>query len=348
MHNQNLGFDIHQTLVIKAPGVVVDSLFEQSIQAFKAEVTRISGIKSISASTNVPGDEIFWASGIRRLKGGPETNISGYTVGIDHDYVPAFNLTMAAGRNFDLDHPGERQSVILNEAMIEALDFSSAEEAIGEKVVHGGDTLEVAGVLENYHQMSLKEKVSPLVYRYTPHFARFFAFKVETTDYNRILTSLEEPWKAIFPDNPIDYFYLDQFFNRQYESERRFSSIFSLFTLLAIFVACLGLFGLASFMTMQRTKEIGIRKALGSTPSQVVLLLSKGFIQPVLVANLVAWPLAWLVIQRWLEEFPYRIPIHPMLFLLAGIAVTIIAFASVGVQTWRAARINPAVTLKHE
>lgn len=348
MHNQKLGIDIHETLVFKGPGVVVDSLFEQSIAAFKTEALRISGIKSMSASSNVPGDEIFWASGIRRLNGGQDTGISGYTVGIDHDYVPAFNLTLAAGRNFDLDHPGERKNVILNRAMTEALNFATVEEAIGEKVSHGGDTLEIVGVLENYHQMSLKEKVSPLVYRYTPHFARFFAFKLESADHNRILAALEEPWEKVFPDNPIDYFYLDQFFDRQYDGERRFGNIFSLFTLLAIFVACLGLFGLASFMTMQRTKEIGIRKALGSTPAQVVVLLSKGFIHLVLIANLVAWPLAWFIMDRWLESFPYRVSINPVLFALAGAAVTIIAFASVGFQTLRAAQLSPAVTLKHE
>lgn len=219
---------------------------------------------------------------------------------------------------------------------------------IGEKVRQGNDTLEIIGVLENYHQMSLKVQVTPLVYRYTPQFASFLSFKVESNDHQRILSSLQSIWNVHFPGNPMDYFFLDQFFNRQYEGDKRFGEIFSMFTILAIFVACLGLFGLASFMTMQRTKEIGIRKALGSSSSQVVLLLSKGFVVLVIIANIIAWPLAWLIMDKWLQGFPYRITINPFLFIIAGILVVMIAFMSVGFQTMKAATINPAKTLRSE
>ncbi len=347
MRNQKLGIDIHQTIVVKGPGVT-DSLFQQNMEAFKEETLRIPGVKSMTASTNVPGDEIFWASGIKRLTGGPENSISGYTVGIDHDYVPSFDLSIVAGRNFDLDHTNDKKSVLLNRAMVVALDFKDPKSAIGEKVRQGGDTLEIVGILEDYHQMSLKESVSPLVYRYTPDFASFLAFKVESDNYQQILSSLEGPWKSFFPGNPMDYFFLDQFFNRQYQGDKQFGQIFGIFTLLAIFVACLGLFGLASFMTLQRTKEIGIRKALGSTSSQVILLLSKGFVQLVLIANLIAWPVAWYVANYWLQSFPYHIDISPIVFVFAGLGVVIIAFLSVGLQTMKAARVNPAVTLKNE
>lgn len=349
MRSQDLGFDINHTLVIKGPGAVADSLFQEKIAGLKEASMQIPGVTEMTASTNVPGDEIFWANGVRRLSGGQENRISGYTVGIDHDYVPAFDLHIVQGRNFDLDHPNERRgSVILNEAMVQALDFNDAKSAVGEKIQHGGDTLEVVGVLENYHQMSLKEAVTPLVYRYTPHFASFFAYKVESGNYKEVLASLEETWKLYFPGNPLDYFFLDQFFNRQYDQDKRFGQIFSLFTLLAIFVSCLGLFGLASFMTIQRTKEIGIRKVLGSSVSQVVFLLSKGFIQLVIIANVLAWPIAWYIMDRWLQSFPYRIDIDLILFVLAGAGVLIIAFLSVGFQTLKAARINPAITLKSE
>jgi putative ABC transport system permease protein len=348
MRSQDLGIDIKQTVVLKGPGVVVDSLFRQNLEGMKAEALRIPGIKSMTASSNVPGDEIFWASGIKRINGGPENSISGYTVGIDHDYVPAFDLQVVAGRNFDLDHPNEKKSVIINEAMSVALDFENPKAAIGEKVSHGGDTIEIVGVLENYHQMSLKEVVTPLVYRYTPDFASFFAFKIESESYSQIVSSLKEPWETFFPGNPMDYFFLDQFFNRQYDQDRKFSQIFALFTLLIIFVACLGLFGLASFMTLQRTKEIGIRKALGSTSSEVILLLSKGFVQLVLIANLIAWPVAWYLMDNWLQSFPYRININPVLFVLAGLGVVVIAFLSVAWQTMKAAKVNPAITLKNE
>src|SRR5579859_1942964 len=346
MKNQSLGVDINETVVLKGPGVT-DSTYVQKIENFRADVLRIPGVKSMTASTNVPGDEIFWASGIKRLVGGPENSISGYTVGIDHDYIQAFNLKLAAGRSFDVQHQNEQKHIILNRAMAEALDFKDPKTALGEKVIQR-DTFEVVGILENYHQMSLKESVAPLVFRYTPGFASFYALKIESIDYPRILASLEEPWKTYFPGNPIDYFFLDKFFNRQYESDRQFGQVFSIFTGLAIFIACLGLFGLASFMTIQRTKEIVIRKALGSTSTKIILLLSKGFIQLVLIANLFAWPLAWWIMNSWLQSFPYHISISPVLFIAAGLGVVAIAFLSVGFQTFKAARVNPANTLKYE
>jgi putative ABC transport system permease protein len=346
MRGQDLGVDINKTIVVKGPGVS-DTTFRRKSEAFKAEVLRIAGVKSITASTNVPGDEIFWASGIRRLVGGPEGNIQGYNVGIDVDYVSAFDLKLAAGRGFDVAHTNETQHVLINRAMAEALDFNDPEKAIGEKLVQG-DTLEIVGVLENYHQMSLKEAVVPLVFRYTPTWANFYSIKVDNDNYGSVLGGFEQPWNSIFPGNPIDHFYLDSFFNRQYESDRQFGSIFTLFTVLAIFIACLGLFGLASFLTTQRTKEIGIRKVLGSSASNIVLLLSRGFIQLVLVANLIAWPVAWLAMDKWLESFPYRIGLNPVWFIMAGAGVILIAFFSVGLQTMKAAMINPAKTLKYE
>lgn len=347
MRNQDLGIDINQTLVLRGPGAT-DSTYVQKVESFKAEALRITGVKSMTAATNVPGDEIFWASGIRRLVGGPEANISGYTVGIDQDYVKSFDLGLAAGRGYDSRFTNDENSIILNRAMSDALDFETPEAAIGEMAIYSGDTLEIVGVLENYHQMSLKEAVTPLLFLYTPRYARFYAFKVESDNPKDILAALETPWNTFFPGNPVDYFFLDQFFNRQYESDRQFGQVFGLFTLLAIFVACLGLFGLASFMTIQRTKEIGIRKVLGSTVPNIVLLLSKGFIQLVLIANLIAWPLAWYIMDKWLQGFPYRIEINPVLFAGAGLGVVCIAFLSVGFQTLKAATVNPAQTLKYE
>jgi putative ABC transport system permease protein len=347
MRNQDLGIDINQTLVLKGPGVVIDSLRIQKLEGMKAEALRIPGIKHMTSSSNVPGDEIFWANGIRKYGTDIASVISGYTLSMDVDYVDAFGLSIIEGRNFDLTSNG-RKHVILNRAMVSALDFKDPKSAVGDKIIQGRDTMEVIGVLENYHQMSLKEQVVPLVYRYFPDNSNFIAFKIESDNAQQILAQLQPVWDTYFPGNPVDYFFLDQFFNRQYESDKRFGQIFSMFTALAIFVACMGLFGLASFMTIQRTKEIGIRKALGSTSSEVVLLLSKGFIVLVLIANMIAWPLAWFIMNKWLQGFPYRININPVLFVVAGLVVVVIAFLSVGFQTMKAARINPARTLRSE
>jgi len=346
MRNQDLGIDINQKLIIKGPGAT-DSTYASKQESFRNEVLRISGVKSMTSSSNIPGDEIFWANGIRRLVGGPESTISGYALAIDYDYIPAFGLKLAAGRGYDRNYTNENKNIILNEAMTEALDFADPKAALGEKVIHGRDTFEIVGVLENYHQMSLKETVGPLVFRFSPDNSSFYVFKIEG-NHKEILAAMEGPWKTFFPGNPLDYFFLDQFFNRQYEKDRQFGNVFSLFTGLAIFVACLGLFGLASFLTLQRTKEIGVRKVLGSTVTQIVMLLSKGFIQLVVIANLIAWPLAWWLMDRWLQTFPYHITINPLLFVAAGAGVILIAFLSISMQTLKAARSNPAQTLKYE
>ena len=346
MKNRDLGIDIHKTLVIEGPGIT-DSLYDNNLEAFKQEVLRVAGVKQMTAASNVPGSEIFWTRGIRRLQGGPESSLTIYNVGIDHDYVPAFDLNVIAGRNFSKEFVNDHTRILINRELTESLEFEDPEAAVGEKVRLGGDTVEIAGVLENYHQMSLKNKVAPLAFRLTTS-SSFYSFKIEAGNYRDILAAIEAPWNTFFPGNPIDYFFLDAYFNKQYESDRQFGQVFGLFSMLAIFVASLGLFGLASFLTIQRTKEIGIRKVLGSTVPNIVLLLSKGFIQLVLIANLIAWPLAWWLMNSWLESFPYRIDIDLMLFPIAGFGVILIAFVSVGFQTLKAALLNPAETLKYE
>jgi putative ABC transport system permease protein len=346
MNNQDLGVDIHKTLVIKGPGAV-DSLYEKNFESFKIEALRIAGVKNMTASTNVPGDEIFWTNGIKRLNGGPESRYTTYIAGIDEDYIPSYELKLIAGRNFTKAQRGNKKMLIINRSMTKQLEYKTPQEAIGEKVILARDTMEVIGVLEDYHQMSLKNNVTPIVFRCFSASA-FYSLKIDGDQYKNILEAVETPWKNSFPGNPVDYFFLDQFFNRQYKSDIQFANVFTIFTALAIFVACMGLFGLASFMTMQRTKEIGVRKVLGSSVTQIVVLLSQGFIQLVLIANIIAWPLAWWLMNTWLKSFPYRIEINPLLFVTAGAAVIVIAFLSVSIQTLKSARVNPAETLKYE
>lgn len=347
MRNQDLGVNINQTLVIKGPGVVVDSLFRNALEGMKAESLRIPGIKKMTGSTNVPGDEIFWSNGIKRLSANDQSNIIAYLVGMDHDYVDAFGLKVIEGRNFDIT-TNRKKSIILNRAMVTALDYKDPKSAIGEKVILGRDTMEIIGVLENYHQMSLKEQVTPLVYRYTPQFAQFLSFKLETTNYQNVLSQLQTVWATRFPGNPMDHFFLDQFFNRQYDQDKRFGQIFSLFTLFAIFVACLGLFGLASFMTMQRTKEIGVRKVLGATVPSLLFLISRDFLTLVVIAFAIAVPIGWYVMDQWLQGFAYRIEMHWWMFALAGVLVIVMANLAVGYQSLKAALANPVKSLRSE
>ena len=227
------------------------------------------------------------------------------------------------------------------------MDSKSQSNAIGEMVAIGNDTLEIVGVLADYHQMSLKAKVIPVAFRLRPA-AAFYSIKLDTENYRDVVAAIEGPWKTFFPGNPLDYFFLDQFFNRQYERDNRFGQVFTLFTMLAIFVASLGLLGLASFVASQRTREIGIRKVLGSSVSGIILLLSKGFIQPIFIAIVIACPLGWWIMDSWLQTFPYRTTIGAWTFFVAGLLVIFIAFISVSSHALKAAMTKPAETLKYE
>jgi putative ABC transport system permease protein len=345
MKNKDLGININQTLVINGPGIT-DSTYSDKLESYKTETNRIPGVLGMTASSNVPGNEIFWTRGIRRLSGFTENVGSVYNVGIDHDYIPSFMLTLLAGRNFSKDFNDE-DKVIMNKSLAKLLQYTDFESAIGDKVRLGGDTLEIAGIIDDYHQMSLKNNKSPMVFRLRSS-NNFFAYKIDSDSYKKVLADIESEWATFFPGNPFDYFFLDEFFNKQYDSDRRFSSVFSIFSFMAIFVACMGLFGLASFMTSQRTKEIGIRKTLGSSVQGIVGLLSSGFAKLVLVSNLFALPLAWWLMDKWLQSFPYHINVSITVLVLSGLLVVLIAIISVSFQTIKAALVNPASTLRYE
>jgi putative ABC transport system permease protein len=346
MKSNDLGISIDKTIILRGPGSI-DSLYEKILESFKNEVLQISGVKSITASTNIPGDEIYWTGGIRRFSGGRQDHIMVSHVAIDYDFISSFGLNLIAGRNFSKEYPNDDKKIIANNKLIEILEFKDAQSAIGERISQQGDTLEIVGVLEDYHQMSLKSEVVPMAFMLRQS-AVYYALKVESDNYKNILRAIQTPWKTFFADAPIDYFFLDQFYNRQYEKEDRFGKVFFLFTGLAIFIASLGLLGLASFVTAQRTKEIGIRKVLGSTVSGIVFLLSGSFIQHVFIANLIAWPITWWIMEQWLQSFPYHISMSPAPFLLSGLAVVLIAFISVSSQTIKAALKQPVKALKYE
>jgi putative ABC transport system permease protein len=348
MKNKDLGFTIDQTLVLKGPEVVVDSLYKRNREAFKTEVLRVAGIKSMAGSSNVPGIENYWTQDVKRLNGGSDGSNIMTHMNIDYDFVPQYKIKIIAGRNFDNKFESDLKSLMLNRAAARDLGFVEPGSAIGEKLTSGRDTLEVIGVIEDFHQMSLNTAIIPLVCRLRVQAGAYFSIKLETTNYKAAIAAIEKPYQTFFPGNPLDYFFLDQFFNRQYAKDDRFGEVFTMFTALAIFIASLGLVGLASFMTLQRTREIGIRKVLGSTSSGIVVLLAKGFLEPVLISIVLACPLGWWLMSKWLQSFPYHTNVQLWVFAISGALVLVIAFISVSSQTLKAALTKPAETLKYE
>lgn len=349
MNNLDLGFDMTETLVVKGPGVLeVDSLFRETYSTFKNKMLNMPEVEMIATSSNVPGDEIFWTSSAKKSELDNTAYKIMYIVGIDYDYFPAFKIDLIAGRNFQESFSSDINGVIINNEAVGYLGYSSAEEAVNKKVTFHGEDRVIIGVVEDYNQMSAKNKILPLIFRIRPNANGFFTLKLKSHEYQKAFSKIEKEYVSFFPGNPFDYFFLDDFFNRQYQKDQKFSRVFTFFAGLAVIVACLGLFGLSSFSALQRTKEIGIRKSLGAGIQNIVFLLSKEYLYLVLVANIIAWPVTFLIMNNWLDSFANRIEISLSIFVLAAMTVIIVALITVGYKTIRTAKSNPINALRYE
>jgi putative ABC transport system permease protein len=315
---------------------------------FTNELQANKGIKTITASNAVPGKDVNWhQEGIHREGAKEESAVIYSMVEIDADYVPAYELELAAGKNFEKPNGG---GVLLNETAARNLGFASADEAIGGRIVIPilGHTHEVRGVLKDYHQKSLQYKHDPIIYAYRPAAKRFYSLKVDTHNLGQTITQVEASWNKTFPGNPFDAFFLDESFGEQYKADRQFGYLLGFFSGLAILIACMGLFGLASFTITGRTKEIGVRKVLGASISSIFLILSKDFLKLIAVASLVALPLTYWSIGQWLQNYEYRIDLNLWLLLLPIVLVILIALLTISFQTLKAARANPIKALRSE
>jgi len=223
------------------------------------------------------------------------------------------------------------------------------QQALNKFVVSGGeDTLKIIGVVADYHQEGLKKAHDPIAFLLVPDNRRYFSIKVETNNFSSLVGSIESQFNESFPGNPFSHFFLDEHFDQQYQSDRSFGQIFGVFASFAIIVACLGLFGLSSFTALQRTKEIGVRKVLGASVANILTLLSKDFVKLILIANVISWPIIYLVMNNWLENFANRINIGIGLYLVPGLMVLLITLFTVSYQSVMAATANPVKALRDE
>lgn len=349
MREQKLGLNIDQTLVIRPPIVRNDSTYMGQMKSFKDELLRRPAIRSITASTSIPGEPVGWNAGGIRLKGQDESKAKQYRViGVDYDYTNAYGLKLVAGRNFAKSFGTDPNAVIFNKMAIAQLGFQNPAEAIGKEIEFWGKTYTVVGVVDNFHQQSLREAFEPLILRLIPDVQGFFSVKMAPAESARTIATLQSSWNQFFPGNPFEYFFLDQHFADQYRADQRFGQVFGFFTGLAILVACLGLFGLASFTTVQRTKEIGIRKVLGASVGEILQLLYQEFATLVAISFVVAAPLAWFAITSWRASYAFRADLNGWLFMLPFVAVLAIALLTVSFQTVKAALMNPVKSLQVE
>ena len=352
MRQQNIGVDIEQTLVLEGPNAVLDSLYGGQYQPFKNDILGIPGVKSITASAYVPGDEIYWTNGVQwmRRDGQEASSSTIYTQGIDEEFLEAYSLSLVSGRNFSQERGEEEHGCLLNETAAALLGFPSPEAALNERVTRGGDTLTVVGITKDFHHLGLQKPIEPLIFLFRPEARGYYSVKIEQAGGNlpATIAAVQKSWNAHFPDDPFSHFFLNDFFDKQYQADLLFGKVFGFFALLAILVAALGLFGLSSYNVIQRTKEIGIRKVLGASVTGIVGLLSKDFLKLVLLALLIASPLAWYVMNEWLQNFAFRINIGWWVFVLAGVLALLIAFLTVSVQSVKAALSDPVEALRYE
>jgi putative ABC transport system permease protein len=348
LRNQELGINIDQTFVLKSPEVFAgDSLRTVARETFRQEVKSLADVKSFTVSTNVPGVEIFWGQGSLSEDQKEEDAEVMYLAGIDHEFIDAYDLPLLAGSNFT-PGAGDMAESLVNRAAVKRYGYNQPEEIIGKYIYISRDTMRVVGVIENFNQMSLKTNIIPLAFPLVTEREGFYSMKVSASNVQSTIRQIKQKWEDIFPGNPFDYFFLDDHFNMQYAKDIQFGKVFGIFSGLAIFIACLGLFALASFSAIQRTKEIGVRKVLGASVNSIVKLLSKDFLKLVIIGIVIAIPITYFIMNSWLQSFAYRITIGWWIFLLSSLIVTFIAAFTISYQTIKTAISNPAKALKYE
>jgi putative ABC transport system permease protein len=273
-------------------------------------------------------------------------------VSIDADFVSVFGVKILSGRNFiNTDYNpdwNKLHNILVNEMAAKQLGYTSLNDALGKQISLLGRNWDIIGVINNFHQKSLRHPLEPTIFIPSYGTDNPLCIKVDTKDLASTMAAVKAKYDAFFPGNFYDYYFLDEKFNRQYNDDQLFGKVFAIFSAFAIFIACLGLLGLSLFATIQRTKEIGVRKVLGASVSNIVMLLSKDFIRLVMVAFIIASPVAWLIMNNWLKDFAYRINISAWIFIAAGLLSMVVALATISYQAIKAAVANPVRSLRSE
>jgi putative ABC transport system permease protein len=348
MRSQKLGINIDQTMVLRSPNIT-DSTYEQKFLVMKERLLQYPEVSYVTGSSSIPGASPDWnAGGIRRLSQREDEAKQYRVIMMDHDFVPAYGLETVAGRPFSGEVSNEHRSVLLNESAVRIMGFQKPDDAIDDQIYFWGDTFRIVGVVKNYRQESLKKEFEPLIFRYNSTPDGFYSIKFNASAVNESIAKFEEDWKAFFPGNPFEFFFMDEHYNKQYKADQLFGRVFGIFSGLAIFISCLGLFGLSSLTAIQRTKEIGVRKVLGASVPSILRLVSRDYLVLMLIAIVMAVPLSSWVMTNWLQDFANRISLNWWIFFLPSFVIVCVAMATVSIHTWQAARTNPANSLRIE
>ncbi len=349
LRKQEKGISISNILALRAPRIR-DSSFGSKLIAFKEELLRNQIITKFSVGTEVPGRQILWdAGGIFRV--GSDQSKNYQIIGIDYDYLDLLEAKILAGRNFDRSYGTDSTSLILNEKAVKWMGFASPEEAINKQVNYWGNIYNIVGVVENYCQQSPKEAFEPHIFRFLPQgrdVRGVFMIKIKPGSETNALSLVETTYSEFFPDNPFDYFFLENYYDQQYRDEKLLGTIFMIFSLLALVVTSLGIFGLTVFLLLQKTKEISIRRIVGSNIFGIIILFSRDFVRITLFAFLLAIPLCYIWFSHWRNNFEAKLDVSIWYFIIPFLAVMTLTLITIGIIVFKTASISPAENLRRD
>lgn len=349
LQNQDKGISIEDVLAVRAPRIR-DASFGSKLNTFKQELLKNQVITKFGLGTEVPGRQILWdAGGIFRV--GSDQSKNYQIVGIDYDYLDLLKAKIVAGRNFDQSFSSDSSSLILNEKAVKWMEFGSSEEAINKKVNYWDQIYTIVGVVKNYCQQSPKEAFEPHIFRFMPHgrdVRGFFLMKILPGKEKSVIKLVEEKYSEFFPDNPFDYFFLENYYEQQYKNEKILGSVFGAFALLSIIITCLGIFGLTSFLVLRKTKEISIRRVAGSDGFGIILLFSRDFIRINIIAFIIAIPICHYWLTQWLKTFEVKMDFSIWNYLLPFVATLILTLVTISLIVAKTISVNPAYSLRNE
>jgi putative ABC transport system permease protein len=353
MQHKNLGFDASQLVVIRGPQVGADSALRLNKTTFQNQLSGESFVKDFCLTGSIPGGNYnFSTSGFTQPGSQKGDELKSYAFAIvDNRFLSTYNIPLVTGRNFNDAEChvkwNDNSKVMMNETAVKQLGFRNTADILNTKIQWDERKLDVIGVVKDYNHVGLQHEISPMIF-YPQSNSTYFTIKVEADKIQQKISSLEKLYKADFAGNPFEYFFVDENYNKLYAAEVQYGNIFTTASLWAIFIACLGLFGLVTFTVESRTKEIGVRKVLGASVSSIVSLLSKDFLVLVCIAFLVASPVAWFFLNRWLDNFAYHINIGWWIFAVAGSIAITVALVTISFQAIKAAIANPVKSLRTE
>ena len=346
MRTQDLGFEKEQVLIVNAS----DAPFT-SRDVLKSKLESISGVQVVSHTNALPGRPGWlgqWA--YPEKKGGEQVDTE--YMAIDEDYAEVLGLQFLAGRNFDPERPSELEAgLIINETCVREMGWDTPENAIGKEIVSPSDRPAgtVIGVVKDYHGLGLQDIIWPQAMDYRSYdYGKFFAIRYKTEETYNLIKSIENAWDQVYTDYDMNYFFLDEDFDRQYREENQLAKVLTIFAIIILIVSSIGLFGLISFVALSRTKEVGIRKTMGASIGQIIMILSREFMLLVLLGNLLVIPLVWYYGNEWLNDFAFHTTINPVIFVITMLITALIAFLTVSFQTYKTAKMNPVSALRYE